>query len=522
MSTVAPAPRRALLPGLAALAVAGCSPAAPGSAGALQYYLSSDPRSLDPALSTDVQTGEMTALLYDNLVQFDEAGQVVPGLAHAWEVSADGRTWTFRLRTDARFHDGRAVTARDVAASFRRLLAPGSRGRAWPLLPVAGAAAFADRAASDVAGLATPDDSTVVLTLEAPLNLFPKYLAMPATAIVPAGAGDSLGEHPVGSGPWRLVAWRHDDQLLFARHEAWWGGAPASDTLRVRIIPEPLTQAAEFESGRLSVVEIPFGETGRWERAGTYPLQRRPALRALYVALNTRRGILRDVRVRRAINHAVRADAMLEHMMQRRGVRAAGSIPPGLEGHDATRAPYAFDRARARQLLAEAGVAPGTALRLWRSPRPVFARLAQAIQQDLAAVGLAVEIVERDAASARAAARKGEADLFLTDWYGDYPDPENFLFPLFHSANAGTGGNYAFFADTTVDRRLEALRRTPDPATKARLARELDAALFAQAPWLYLWFPVDMWATRPGLEGWTIPAIFNGQRWRHAAQRAAP
>ena len=142
---------------------------------------------------------------------------------------------------------------------------------------------------------------------------------------------------------------------MLARNERYWGGAPKSDTLRIRIIPEPLTQAAEYEAGQLSVVEVPVGETRRWEQNHPDELQRRPALRDLYIAINTTRGPLKDVRVRRALNHAVDVRTLLGTVMADRGVLAAGSLPPGILGYDSTRAPYGYDPAKAKQLLAEAG-----------------------------------------------------------------------------------------------------------------------------------------------------------------------
>jgi peptide/nickel transport system substrate-binding protein/oligopeptide transport system substrate-binding protein len=124
-----------------------------------------------------------------------------------------------------------------------------------------------------------------------------------------------------------------------------------------------------------------------------------------------------------------------------------------------------------------------------------------------------VTIVERDAPAVRAAVRSGAADLYLGDWYADYPDPENFTFPLFHSSNRGPGGNYAFLADSSLDAAMERARSTPDTAEKARLSREVDARVFQLAPWIFLWFPVDMWAMRPEVRGWRIPLVVTGQRW---------
>jgi ABC-type transport system substrate-binding protein len=263
-------------------------------------------------------------------------------------------------------------------------------------------------------------------------------------------------------------------------------------------------------------VEIPFGETRRWQTTRAAELLRRPAIRDLYIAINTKRGPLADVRVRQALNHAIDVSTLLETVMAGRGVRAGGVIPPGVGGYDSTLRPYAFDTARARALLAEAGHAQGLTLKLWRSQRAELARIAQSVQQSLTAVGVTVEIIQRDASSARAAVRKGEADLFLTDWYADYPDPENFTYPLFHSRNAGTGGNYAFLDDPVIDSLTLRLRTTIDEAEKLRLAQEVDARLHELAPWIFLWFPMDLWARQPRVEGWDIPAIFNGQRWTEA------
>jgi ABC-type transport system substrate-binding protein len=488
-----------------------------GGGATLNYYFTYDPRSLDPALSTDVPTGEVVALLFDNLTQLDVDAKLISGLARAWETDATGRRYTFHLRQDASFHDGRPIKAAEVRASLLRALSPGiSGGRSWPLYPIKGARAFAAGQNKEVAGIAVQNDSTVSLTLEEPLNIFPKLLAMPVAAIVPTPTPDDFDQHPVGSGPWKFVSWSHDDAILLASNERYWGGAPKSDSLRIRIIPEPLTQAAEYEAGQLSVVEVPVGETRRWEQTHAQELQRRPGLKDLYVAINTTRGPLKDVRVRRALNHAVDVPTLLSTVLADRGVRAAGSLPPGIAGYDSTRAPYQYDPAEAKRLLAQAGYPNGFSIKLWRTQRAELARLAQSIQQGLAEVGVRAEIVERDASSARAAVRNGEADLFLTDWWADYPDPENFNYPLFHSRNKGPGGNYAFLADPRLDSMIVRARATTSDVEKVRLAREIDARVFELAPWIFLWFPVDVWAAQPDIHGWRIPLVFTGQRWAEA------
>jgi ABC-type transport system substrate-binding protein len=502
---------------LAALvATTACGGRRPGAGqAALTYYESYDPRSLDPALSTDVPTGEMVTLVYDGLTQFDPDGNVRPALADRWSTDPTGRHYVFHLRAGVKFHDGTPLTASAVRESWRRVLAPATQGgRPWPLYPIAGASAYAAGRTDGVAGLRVLGDTALAVELTAPLAIFPKFLAMPVASVAPAPPPATLGQRPVGTGPWGFVAWQHDDYLAFARNPAYWGGAPAADTLVVRIIPEPLTRAAEFEAGRLSVIEVPFGETARWRRTHPDWLVEKPALRVVYVALNTRRGPLADVRVRQAINMAVNVPELLATLYSGRGILARGAVPPGLPGSDTARPGYSYDPAAARRLLAQAGYGSGIDLALWRTAANVeLAQVAQAIQAELEPVGVRVQLVERDASSQRAAARSGEADMVILDWWADYPDADDFLYPLFYSGNFGPGGNYAFYADPVTDSLILRARRTPDAGARTTLYRRIDARVYRAAPWLYLWFPKDLWARRRTLQGWDLPAIFNGQRW---------
>jgi peptide/nickel transport system substrate-binding protein len=484
----------------------------------LVYYESNDPRSLDPALSTDVPTGEMVSLLFDGLTQFDPDGKLLPGLSDRWTADRKAQRYVFHLRSGVTFHDGHPFVAADVRRSFLRVLNPATHGgRVWPLLPIAGAPDYADGHAGGVRGIEVLGDTAVVFTLTEPLAVFPKFLAMPVATIVPTNVPPDFGQRPIGTGPWRFVAWEHDDYLRFARNPTYWGGPPRAESLTVRIVPEPLTRAAEFLARRLSVAEIPFGETVKWEREHGEWLHRKAALRVVYVALNNRRGPLRDPNVRRAINHAVNSPEILSSVWNSRGLAAAGSIPPALGGSDPQRKPYAYDTTEARRLLRVAGYPDGFALQLWRSGTNVeLGRVAQALQAQLAAVGIRIEIVSRDASSMREAARKGETDMALLDWWADYPDADNFLYPLFHSASFGPGGNVSFYADPVTDSLILMARRTVDQRARDALYRRIDERVYSAAPWIYLWFPIDLWAAQPSLDGWDVPVIFNGQRWNNA------
>ncbi len=500
-----------------------CAGERPSADAPLVYYESYDPRSLDPALSTDVPTGEMVTLAYDGLTRFDVNGRLQPALSDRWTIDPRGLRYVFHLRAGVRFADSTPVTAAAVRQSFLRVLDPKSTGgRAWPLLPISGARAYAAETDRDVPGIELLGDSAVALTLDQPLAVFPKFLAMPVASIVSPRSGVRDTE-TIGTGPWRFVSWAHDDALRYARNPGYWDGAPQADSLVVRIIPDQLVRAAELEAGRLDVVEVPFGETAAWRTRHAAWLQEKPALRDVYIALNNRRGPLRDARVRQAINYAVNVRQILATVYGGRGIRAHGAIPPSLAGGDTTRAAYAYDPARAKQLLAVAGVAGGVTLELWRAAdNETLGRVAQAVQSDLEQVGIRIDIVARDASSQRAAARAGNADMAILDWWADYPDGDDFLFPLFSSTSFGPGGNYAFYSDPVTDSLLLAARRTQDDAARERLYRAIDERVYRAAPWLYLWFPVDLWAESPHITGWELPVIFNGQRWTGVRRTTPP
>src|SRR5919199_2965232 len=242
---------------LALLATCRGGAAAPERRTLIDSRDTDDPKSLDPALSTDVPTGRAVGYLFDGLARFTPDARVEPGLAERWDVSPDGLTYTFHLRRGVKFHDGTPFVARQVMRSWERALDPRTKGgRGWPLYPIRGARSYADGKAPSIAGLAAPNDSTVVVSLDEPSSIFVKILAMPVTAVVPENVSVDFGEHPVGTGPWRLVEWRHSDYLKFARNTAYWGGAPKAESLLARIIPEPSTAVAEFETGSVDVLLV--------------------------------------------------------------------------------------------------------------------------------------------------------------------------------------------------------------------------------------------------------------------------
>jgi peptide/nickel transport system substrate-binding protein/oligopeptide transport system substrate-binding protein len=471
---------------------------------------SSDPATLDPALAVDVVGGSAVSLLFAGLVAFDADGRIVPSLAESWELSPDGTTYVFRLRAGAAASDGSALGAEEVAASFRRLLDSAvASPRSWVLERIAGAGEFRRGDARDVEGLRVRSPAELEIRLTKPSASFLALLAMPNAAVVPAGVTVS-GE--VATGPWVLQEHVRDSRLVLRRNPRWFGKAPSFDGIVIRILPEEFTRGAEFEVGNLDVIDVPPAESKRFRETYGDRVVRQVALVTEYIGLNHDDPVLSDTRVRRALNHAVDVDRILEHVLQGRGVRAAGAVPPSLPGGGGAQ-PFAHDPDLARRLLAEANVPSDWVLELWQRPSPLGSQVLEAVQADLRRVGVRAEIRVRDWSALKSAIDRGETQAFYMNWYADYPDPENFLVPLFHSANVGGGGNRARLRDPEIDALLAELDLSREAEARARLAGEIDRRIHEGAPWIYLWHPVLEVCVSDRVRGYRPHAVSTCERW---------
>lgn len=483
----------------------------------LYLALETPPNKIDPALAVDVAGGQIVSLIYQGLVRFSPEGKLEPDAATEWEIEDDGHRYIFTMDRQARFSDGSAVTAGDVVSSFERVLSPRSlSSRRWVLDRIRGAGAFADGEAASVAGLSTRGDSVVVIDLEEPFRPFIELLGMPAARIVHANSGPANGEStdsiPVGSGMWMLGDWRRGDYVSLVPNLHHPQYSRNIDEIRYRIIPEAFTRIAEYESGTLDILKIPLAELDRYlsDAANSEFIQSRPELRVLYVGLNTQRGPLKDVRVRRALNMAVNVDQIINVLTGGRGIRATGSVPPTLGGYE-ERDAYPFDPQRARRELSAAGFPEGFSMEIWQRDSPDGNRIVEAIQGYLHEVGVEVRIVKREWSAFKEAVGQGKVDAFFLDWYADYPDAENFLYPLFHSANVGGGGNRAFLKNADVDALIERSHALTDPEEAWAVYAETDRMVYNLAPWIYLYFPRSFVLVSPRVRGYVYPALYLGE-----------
>jgi peptide/nickel transport system substrate-binding protein/oligopeptide transport system substrate-binding protein len=504
----------------------GCG-SGPGEVDVFHLVLEVSPNKLDPAFVVDVAEGEIAAMIFQGLVRFTPDGRISADAASSWRISEDGKRYEFVLDRRCRFANGRRVSADDVVFSFERLLAPGFNSpRKWVLDRIDGADAFAKGDASSIAGLRAPNDSTVVIELGEPFRPFLMLLAMPAAMIIPreevvreesfhgedvapAAASSQFAGHPVGSGPWQLESWERGNVLTLTPNTHHPEHNRFLRALRFRIIPEAFTRIAEFESGALDVLKVPSAELSRFLGSEEYrrKIQSVPELRVLYIGLNNTRGPLRDVRVRRALNLAVDVVRIIEVLAGGEAVRAAGAVPPTLAGYK-ERSPYPYDPRGAREMLRAAGYPDGFGIDVWQRDSPEGNRIVEAIQGYLGQVGVEVRIVKREWSAFKEAVSMGKVDAFFLDWYADYPDAENFLYPLFHSNNTGGGGNRAFFRDDRVDSLIELSQRTVNDSTCYELYAKTDSLVYSQAPWIYLYFPKLFEVVADNVAGYRIPFLY--------------
>ena len=504
----------------AAVLLAGCG--AEQNVPALRLALQTEPTTLDPAFAVDYSSGLVSSLIHANLVRFEPDGALVSDIAARWSVSDDGLEYVFTLG-EARFSDGSRVTAEAAARSLRRLIDPATASpRWWVLEAVRGAAELRAGMELDAGSIFARDDSTLVIRLGRPAAHFPSLLAMPAAGIVSARAADSLGRDygrsPVGSGPWRLLSWSAGEQLVLAA-----SGRPARpeggiETIRLRVIPESMTRIAEFETGNLDLLEVPAPELRLWRAAGPQ-LHSGEELRIVYIGLNNEKPPLDDPRVRRALNMAVDVEAIIGHVLFGAARRADGLVPPALRGAAPTGGPPRYDPRAAAALLAEAGCADGLEIEIWQRENPEAGRVLEAVQGYLAGVGVTARIVTREWSAFKQAVDRGTPDAFYLDWFADYPDAENFLAPLFHSANRGGGGNRARYANARVDSLLDSAAGTADPGARWALYAEAERIILAESPWILLWFPVRYEVVSSRIAGYRMPVIFNGQRFTGVSLR---
>jgi peptide/nickel transport system substrate-binding protein len=476
------------------LLVAGIGPsgAAPARGGTLTLVTSSDPPSLDPHRTSSVSMPHY--LLYDTLVTVDRrTGEFIPLLAESWEVARDGLSITFKLRRGVRFHDGTPFNAQAVKATFDRLQSRelNSPGASW-LGPLSRTEAV--------------DESTIRLVFSRPYAPVFSSLRIAFTAILSLAAiqrqGADYGQNPVGTGPYKFRQWIPNDRMVFERNADYaWGaahyrnrGAGHFDQVVIRIIPDESARVIAFERGDIDVMQqAPPRDARRMMRENKFPHVQIPTTTGTYLGLNVKK--LTDVRVRRAIGHAINTEEVARIGLEGLAVPMLSPIAPTIWGYwDGVRQ-WALDYnpEKARTLLREAGYSPGPGglmqkdgrpleFTVWTYPLMTNVRLAIVVQSQLKNAGITMKIEQLEVATLLAQTPRGEHDAILIS-YG-WPDAD-ILYFFFHSSRLPTT-NRVHYSNPNVDRLLEEGQSTVQPAQRLEVYKQLQRILLQDVPWVPL------------------------------------
>lgn len=475
---------------------------APKPGGAIVVTFKDDMATLDPAIGYDWTNWSMIKSLYSRLMDYKPGtSELIPSLAESFTVSPDGLTYTFKLHKGVKFTNGRELTSKDVKYSIDRTVNPKTQSPGAGFFgAIAGFAEVASGAVEGLSGITMPDDHTVVFQLSRPDATFLHVMAINFASVVPREAVDAaegdFGHKPLGSGAYKLTEWTSGQRLVFERNpDHFVKGVPYLDKFTVEVGQEPLVALLRLQKGEVDIAGdgVP---PAKFLELKNDPAQKDllvdgDQLQTGYITLNTKVPPFDDVRVRQAVNMAINKDRIVR-VINNRAVPANQPLPPLMPGYDKAFTGYAYDVAKAKALLAEAGHANGFTTTLYATNTEPQPRIAQAIQQDLAAIGITAELKTLAQANVIAAGgTEGEAPMIWSGgmaWIADFPDPSNFYGPILGCAGATTGGwNWSWYCNKDIDARATAADAMADPALapeRAKVWGKIFTDIMADAPWV--------------------------------------
>ncbi|RCW82195.1 ABC transporter substrate-binding protein [Phyllobacterium bourgognense] len=463
-----------------------------------------DIATLDPAIGYDWVNWSMIKSLYSRLMDYEPGtANLIPSLAETFGVSDDGLTYTFKLRKGVKFTNGREVVASDVKYSIERAVNPKTQGPGAGFFgSIKGYEDVTGGKTTTLEGIAAPDDSTVIFHLSRPDATFLHVLAINFASVVPheavEAAGGDFGKKPVGSGTFVLKDWTIGQHLVFERNPEYFvKDMPHIDKFTVEVGQEPLVALLRLQKGEVDIAGdgIPPAKFLEIKNSADGPkmIVDGQQLQTGYITLNTKVKPLDNLKVRQALNMAINKDR-ITRILNGRATAANQPLPPLMPGYDKSFTGYAYDVEKAKALLAEAGFPTGFETVLYSTNTDPQPRIAQAIQQDLAAVGVKAEVRALAQANVIAAGgTEGEAPMIWSGgmaWIADFPDPSNFYGPILGCSGAVPGGwNWSWYCNQDIDKRAVAADSMSDPAKVAERSAtwgKIFTDIMADAPWIPL------------------------------------
>lgn len=460
-----------------------------------------DVATLDPAIGYDWQNWSMIKSLFDGLMDY-EAGTTTlrPDLAESYEISPDGQTFTFKLRKGVKFHNGREMTAEDVKYSIERVVNPATQSPGQGFFgSIKGYEEAAAGKADGLSGITIVDPLTVKFELTRPDATFLHVMAINFSHVVPKEEvekyGADFGKHPVGTGAFKLAEWTLGQRVVFEKNPDYWNtGLPYLNKITFEIGQEPIVALLRLQKGEIDVPGdgIP---PAKFQEVMSDPAQKARVveggqLHTGYVTMNVNIPPFDNVKVRQAVNMAINKDRIVQ-LINNRAVPANQPLPPSMPGYAKDYKGYPYDAAKAKELLAEAGHADGFETDLYVMNTDPNPRIAQGIQQDLAAIGIKANIQALAQANVIAAGGEKEGAPMIWSggmaWIADFPDPSNFYGPILGCGGAVPGGwNWSWYCNEDLDKKAAEADSIVDPAKadeRYKMWSDIYVKIMEDAPW---------------------------------------
>ncbi|MCD8509405.1 MAG: ABC transporter substrate-binding protein [Bacillus sp. (in: Bacteria)] len=481
------------------------------SGGTLIFARGGDSVSLDYASVTDGESSRVTKQIYETLLEFDDSTfDIGPGLAHDWDVSDDGLTFTFYLREGVQFHDGTDFNAEAVKLNFERWADPDheyaftDQGYSYSVYGTQ-FGGFKGDPGHVISEINVLDDLTVEFVLNEQLGSFIQNMGMSYFAITSPAAfeehGSAINENPVGTGPFKFVSWTKDDNIVLERNENYWkAGYPKLDRVIFQVIPDNSARLTALRAGEIDIMDgLSPDDVAAIEADPDLNVFERTENNIGYLGFNNEKYPFDNVLVRRALNHAVDKEGLMAMLYSGLAIPAKNIIPPAYLGYNDDVQEYEYNPELAMELLAEAGYPDGLEFDLWTMPvaRPYMPdpqRAAEVLQQNFADIGVTANIVTHEWATYLELTQQGDQDVFMLGWSGVNGDPDYFFGNLLHSA-AIPGGNRTFYRNSEVDALFDQAKVSVDFDERAELYRQAQQLVHEDAPM------INLVHTRPVLAG---------------------
>jgi len=504
--------RTALLAALLALVLAlpaGSQAAEPKSGGTLIYATGTDANTLDPQFVTDVPTSRMVMAIHQTLVYPDLEGKMQPVLAESWTVSEDKLNWTFKLRKGVKFHDGTPFNAEAVKYTFERINDPdlGSPRKST---------------AKVIKEVKVIDEHTVTLVTSEPFAPFLAQLSAYNLAIIsPAAAkehGKKYGEHPAGTGPFKLDSWTPGEKMVFARNDDYWGPKTYLDKLEVRIVPEDSARVMALLSGDVdAIASVPPIMIEKLAKSKEVEVYQGTGFRTIYIGMNNKVPPFDNLKVRQALTHAIDPQAIVNGVLGGVGTLGGGFESPVIPGAHKNLKPYKYDPALAKKMLAEAGYPDGFKTELYTpTGRYLMDRqVTEAVQAQLKEVGVEAKIQTPDWGTLRSLLDKyDQIPMFLM---GKGSPTGDLDLTLTLTTYCKGRMNHFSYCNPEVDKLIDLQRGVVDVAERYKVLDQIQEVFYQEAPAVVLYYEDQVFGHRANVHGlWINPNEFIGfdQAWK--------